>query len=97
MPRTESRITTDHEEIKHWVEDHRGTPVKVRGTGSKGDVGILRIDFPGGAGEDNLQKIPWDQWFEEFDNKHLAFLYQQHKASGEDSTFFKLIHRKEER
>ena len=94
MPRTESKITTDHNEIQHWVEEHNGQPVRVRGTGDEKDPGILRIDFPGGAGSDRLEKISWDKWFHKFDDNHLAFLYQVHKKSGEDSTFFKLIHKR---
>jgi hypothetical protein len=53
----------------------------------------LRIDFPGGAGEDQVEHISWDEWFETFDKSGLAFLYQEQKASGEDSTFFKLVRR----
>ncbi|HEX6293258.1 MAG TPA: hypothetical protein VFZ66_29025, partial [Herpetosiphonaceae bacterium] len=55
--------------------------------------GVLRIDFPGGAGSDRLEEISWDEWFEKFDAKNLAFLYQDEKASGEQSTFFKLVSR----
>jgi hypothetical protein len=54
---------------------------------------VLRIDFPGGAGSDDLETLDWDRWFEKFDESHLAFLYQERKASGEDSTFFKLVER----
>ena len=64
----------------------------MRGTGN-GDAGILRIDFPGGAGEDQLEHISWEEWFGKFDDAGLAFLYQERKASGEDSTFFKLVNR----
>ena len=65
----------------------------MRGTGDDDDPGILRIDFPGGAGEDQLEHISWDDWFAKFDENGLAFLYQEQKASGEDSTFFKLVNR----
>lgn len=41
-----------------------------------------------------LQEVSWDQWFDKFEENHLAFLYQKEKASSEDSTFFKLIKRK---
>jgi len=92
-PRTESKITTNHEEIKHWVEEHDGQPASVKGTGGDGDPGLLRIDFPGGTGEDRLEHITWDKWFNKFDDRHLAFLYQTHKKTGEDSTFFKLVNR----
>ena len=55
--------------------------------------GILRIDFPGGAGEEELEHVDWEDWFRTFDENNLAFLYQERKASGKDSTFFKLIRR----
>jgi hypothetical protein len=88
-----SKTTTDHDEIREWVEKHDGKPVSVRDTGKGDDPGVLRIDFPGGAGSDDLEEIGWDEWFEKFDENKLAFLYQEHKASGEDSTFFKLVSR----
>jgi hypothetical protein len=88
-----SSTTTNHDEIRRWVEQHGGKPARVRGTGSGDDPGILRIDFPGGTGEDVLQHIDWDEWFDKFDENRLAFLYQSEKANGEDSTFFKLVSR----
>jgi hypothetical protein len=90
---SKSTTTTDHDEIRHWVEEHDGSPATVRGTQSGGEAGVLRIDFPGGAGEDRLEHISWDEWFDKFEDSKLAFLYQQQKASGEDSTFFKLVNR----
>jgi hypothetical protein len=65
----------------------------VKGTEDGGEAGVLRIDFPGGTGRDVLEHISWDEWFAKFDEESLAFLYQEHKASGEDSTFFKLVRR----
>ena len=90
---SESRTTTDHDEIREWVEKHDGRPVSVSGTESKGEPGVLRIDVPGGAGSDELEEISWDDWFAKFEENDLAFLYQVHKADGEDSTFFKLVSR----
>jgi anaerobic selenocysteine-containing dehydrogenase len=92
-----SKTTTDHDEIRKWAEARGGKPVTVRGTGGKDDTGVLRIDFPGGAGEDRFEEISWDEWFEKFDEKNLAFLYQDKKASGEESTFFKLISKETEK
>jgi hypothetical protein len=91
--RSDTRTTTDHEEIRRWVEEHGGKPARVRGTGDGGDPGILRIDFPGGTGEDQLEHISWDEWFRKFDENRLAFVYQERKADGEDSTFFRLVKR----
>ena len=89
---SESHTTKDHDEIRSWVEEHGGKPVIVKGTEGDGDgAGVLRIDFPGGAGEEYFDPISWDEWFESFDSLGLSFLYQAHKADGSDSTFFKLI------
>jgi hypothetical protein len=89
---TDTRMTTDHEEIRRWVEDHDGQPAQVRGTSGKDDVGVLRIDFPGGAG-DELEPISWDDWFAKFEEAGLGLLYQERKADGSDSTFNKLVKR----
>jgi alkylation response protein AidB-like acyl-CoA dehydrogenase len=89
----ESKTTTDHETIRRWAEERGGKPASVRGTEAGGEPGVLRIDFPGGAGEDSLEHISWDEWFRKFEESGLAFLYQEEKAGGEGSTFFKLVNR----
>jgi hypothetical protein len=89
----ESKVTTDREEIRRWVEARGGRPARVRDTGGDGDPGILRIDFPGDDADAGLEPISWDEWFEWFDRNGLAFLYQDEKADGELSTFNKLVSR----
>jgi len=84
---------TDHEEIRHWAEERGGTPACVRGTGNKGDIGMLRLDFPGFSGEQSLQPIAWDDWFEKFDERGLALIVQDKTARGQKSNFNKLISR----
>jgi hypothetical protein len=90
---SDTATTTDHDEIRRWVEEHDGRPVSVRDTGGGDDPGILRIDFPGGAGTPDLEPVSWDDWFEKFDESDLAFLYQRRHADGEDSTFCKIVRR----
>jgi hypothetical protein len=90
---SKSTTTTDRGEIRRWVEEHGGKPASVKGTETGDQAGVLRIDFPGGTGADQLEHIDWDQWFDKFEDSGLAFLYQEQKASGEDSTFFKLVRR----
>jgi hypothetical protein len=91
---TTSKVTTDHEEIRKWVESRKGRPAHVVRTGrDKQDLGILRIDFPGWTGEDTLEHVDWDRWFDAFDANQLAFLYQEKTADGEQSRFNKLVSR----
>jgi hypothetical protein len=94
MATSQTQTTVDHDEIRRWVEEHGGRPARVRGTGN-GDAGVLRIDFPGGAGEEALEPISWDEWFRTFDEQRLALVYQERKADGEDSTFAKLVRRED--
>lgn len=85
-----AKTTTDHNTIKKWVEKRGGSPARVKGTGSgKGDPGILRIDYPGFSGEDSLEHIEWEDFFEAFEENQLAFLYQDES----NSRFSKLINR----
>lgn len=90
----QAHTTTDHEEIRRWAEDRGAHPACVRGTGNKGDLGVLRLDFPGYTGEDKLQPISWGEWFEKFDERGLALLFQEKTARGQRSNFNKLVNRK---
>ncbi len=90
----EAKTTTDHKKIRKWVEDRGGKPATIESTKHRGeDAGLLRIDFPGGASNPPLTPITWEQFFEKFDEEKLALLYQEEKASGEQSTFCKFVER----
>lgn len=65
----------------------------MRRTGDANDPGILRIDFPGYSGADSLEEIPWEEFFEKFDEKKLAFLHQDRTVDGKQSRFFKFVAR----
>ncbi len=86
---SQAKATIDPEVIKEWVESHGGHPAAVIRTESDDDVGIIRVDFPGFSGEDTLEEISWDDWFEKFESSQLAFLYQDEP----DSRFNKLVSR----
>jgi hypothetical protein len=92
---SESKITTDHDEIRKWAEKRDGKPACVRGTGGKNDVGMLRINFPGYSGEESLEEISWDEFFDKFDENGLALVYQDKTADGTTSRFSKLVDRNE--
>ena len=65
----------------------------MRGTGGKGDTGVLRLDFPGYSGGDSLQEIGWDEFFDKFEDQKLALLYQDTTKDGKKSNFNKLVKR----
>ncbi len=91
--RTQSHVLTDHEEIRRWAEERAARPACVRGTGGDGDIGMLRLDFPGYTGETSLEEISWDDWLQKFEERNLALLVQDTLASGERSNFNKIIGR----
>lgn len=91
----QSTITTNHDEIREWVEKRDGKPAVVKDTKGKGEgIGMLRINFPGYAGRDSLEEISWDEFFETFEKTKLAFLYQNELKSGKPSRFFKFVARR---
>lgn len=83
----EAKTTTDHAEIRRWVEARGGRPAHVTETAEEGDPGILRIDFA--DPDERLEEISWDEWFQAFEDNKLAFLYQEEG----DSRFNKLVDR----
>lgn len=81
---TEAVATTNHKVIRKWVESRDGHPAVV-------GEGVLRIDF--GSPEDGFHEIDWDEFFEIFEDRKLAFLHQDMLDNGQVSRFNKLIER----
>jgi hypothetical protein len=89
-----AHTTTDHDFIRRWVEERGGWPARVKGTGSKGDPGLIRLDFPGYSGADSLEKISWDDWFKAFEDNDLALLHRDlEHEDGDKDRFNKLVSR----
>ncbi len=80
--------TTDHEEIRRWIEERKGTPSRVK---DSREGGLLRIDF--GDREENLEPMEWDEFFAVFEKSDLAFLHQDRTADGDISRFNKFVSR----
>jgi hypothetical protein len=83
-----ARQTTDHDEIRRWIEERQGTPSRVK---DSGEGGILRIDF--GEPEEALEPIGWDEFFQIFEKSDLAFLHQDETEDGKVSRFSKFVSR----
>jgi hypothetical protein len=91
-----SYTTTDHDEIRRWAEARGGRPAIVEGTeqGSDPPGGVLRIDFDESDDtEDRLAETDWETFFEIFEDRRLAFVYQEQTADGKTSRFNKFIRR----
>jgi hypothetical protein len=92
--RGSAKSTTDHEQIRRWVEARGGHPATVSRTARGAQAaGVIRIDFPGFSGAGTLKPISWDEWFRVFDERRLEFLYQDKTAGGKPSRFNKLVSR----
>ncbi len=91
-----SHLITDHDEIRKWAEARKGKPSRVAGTEhGKDDVGLIRLDFPGYSGEGKLEEIPWNEWFDKFEEGKLGLIVQEKTADGKTSHFNKLVKRDE--
>lgn len=92
MPGHEARKTIDHQEIRRWAEARGGRPVTVRGTEAESDdgTGVMRIGF---NSDFSLKTLEWEDFFDQFEDKDLAFLYQEKTRDGRPSRFFKLVSR----
>lgn len=88
-----SKATINHDEIIQWAEKRGAKPARVVGTGGRGDVGMIRFDFPGYSGERSLKAISWDDFFKKFDESQLALVYRDDTAAGQKSNFNKLVGR----
>ena len=87
MADSKSHTTVDHDEIRKFVESKGGIPAFVR------DTGVLRIDFPGGAGEEKFEHLDWDKFFKAFEDNNLAMVYQVETAEGRPSNFLRFVQR----
>lgn len=61
--------TLKHDVIRTWVERRHGEPARARGT-----TDALKIKF--GDDEPTHERIPWEDWFKIFDEKELAFVFE---------------------
>ncbi|MFW6325014.1 MAG: hypothetical protein ACOC0U_08130 [Desulfovibrionales bacterium] len=88
---TQTRQTTDHKEIRKWMEERGGKPAAVKQTGGGEDPGIIRVRFPEWGDDSALEDISWEEFFRKFDENNLAFLYQEETSGGEKSNFNKFV------
>ena len=77
-----SVTTTDHREIRSWVEGRSGVPLLIESPGLGGRP-VPAVVFPHDESIPESREVGWDEWFEVFDASNLAF---RHSPGGpEDS------------
>jgi hypothetical protein len=90
-----SYTTTDHDVIRAWAEARGGAPAAVDTTGDEPghepDAGLLRIEFRDDDGR--LDEVDWEPFFRTFDDRSLAFVYQEKTSDGSVSRFSKFVSR----
>ena len=76
------KCTLDHKVIRRWAEERKGKPCR-----------FLHIYFPGFGARGSFARVSWDSFFAEFEDKKLAFIYQERCSSGKPSSFYRLMRR----
>jgi hypothetical protein len=93
MRQDSTHTTIDHHTIRDWAEQRAGYPVHV--LGSEGEADAIRVHCPlhsRDSGVEQLERITWDAFFDEFDERRLCFVYQERTPTGRLSHVSRLIH-----
>jgi len=87
-----SYTTTDHDVIRAWAEARGGRPAAVESTENDArGAGVLRIEFRDDSGD--LDEVDWEPFFRTFDERGLAFVYQEQTSDGSQSRFNRFVNR----
>lgn len=85
-------ITTNFHIIKTWVEERGGKPAK--NLSSNSELTSLSIFYPGEEKE-HFEFVSWTDFFDEFANANLAFMFQVDVNDIEHSMFYKFVRRED--
>jgi hypothetical protein len=92
------RKTTDHNEILGWVSNHGGQPSAIRTR--DGTLGIVRLQFQHpeqmapSTNAPPLEPISWDEFFEQFEQRKLALVYENELDDAAAEASAKLVSRR---
>jgi hypothetical protein len=87
--------TTDHDTIRRWIEERGSTAARVTEP-SGDDPGSLAV-VPEGTDDDSVEEIPWEEFFEIFEEENLAFVHQTERADPNERWFCRFVDRERER
>lgn len=83
----QGKITIDRKVIQTWASARQGSPALVR----KGGEPALAIVFPDAAHEQIDRELTWKEFFEQFEQQKLVFMYQETESAEELSRYFVFI------
>jgi len=81
--------TRSREVVEDWARRRNAEPAAAT-FGDDGRPRVLRFDFQGGPdrGGSELKRVSWDDWWQVFEDRDLAFVYQEKTSDGNESNFF---------
>jgi hypothetical protein len=87
---SEAKATRNHDTIRRWAEERGAKPSAMADAISPCDPDGLKLDFD--AKDRKLDVLTWGEFFEDFDDAELTFLYQDETEGGKKSRFYKFVH-----
>lgn len=83
LPAAYDSRTTDHEQIKDWIDEHDGIPVAIQ------DAADDRLDVEfGDVDEAVVMPLGWPEFFERFERQDRLFAFQDDPDSIDDAYAF---------
>lgn len=89
----ETVITTDHDTIRHWIEECGSTAAQVTEP-AEDDPGSLAV-VPKGTIDNSIREVSWKEFFAIFEDEELAFVYHSDKDDPDKQWSCKFIDRTE--
>ncbi len=88
-------ITRDHDVIRQWAKARQAEPATGEATRSgpatvnvnDGGAGV-RFNFPGASA---FRPISWDEWFQNFDQHHCAFVFDNDNSIRPVSNHYRIV------
>lgn len=85
--------TIEHRVVREWAEKRGLVPTTIRGTWGSDLPTPLQLTEPEADADPARIELTWDQFFEIFEDRQLAFTYQDDDVSGVPSQYYKFERR----
>jgi hypothetical protein len=85
-----AKTTTNHDEVREFIEFLNGKPAAVRGTSDASGQAVLQIDL---MNDNSLDHLGWDEFFQLFDKNNLALRYVEPNNDGKIPQMFEFVQR----